>query len=88
MQRGEKMRVKDKAQFVLGITDIIMSIALSVITIIQHKEDKLIVTVFVLFCGMMALSNGIETKKQRKRKEEEYKQMIAFWYGEDDEENG
>ena len=87
MQRGEKMRVKDKVQFVLGITDIIMSIALSVITIIQHKEDKLIVAVFVLFCGIMALSNGIETKKQCRKKEEEYKQMIAFWYGEDDEEN-
>lgn len=82
------MRVKDKAQFVLGITDIIMSIALSVITIIQHKEDKLIVVVFVLFCGIIALSNGIEAKEQRRRKEEEYRQMIAFWYGEDDEENG
>lgn len=82
------MRVKDKAQFVLGITDIIMSIAVSVIAIIQHKEDKLIVAVFVLFCGMIALSNGIETKKQRKKKEEEYKQRIAFWYGEEDEENG
>ena len=82
------MRVKDKAQLVLGIIDILLGTTVSVLAIIQHKEDKLIVTVFVLFCGIIALSNGIETKKQRRKKEDEYKQMIAFWYGEDDEENG
>ena len=80
------MRVKNKAQFVLGITDIIMSIALSVITIIHHKEYKLILTALLLLCGIIALSNGIETQKQRRKKEKEYRQMIAFWYGEDDEE--
>lgn len=74
------MRVKDKAHLVLGIIDILLGITISVIAIIQHKEDKLIVAVFVLFCGIMALGNGIETKKQRRKKEEEYKQMIAFWY--------
>lgn len=82
------MRVKDKAQLVLGIIDILLSITISILAIIQHKEDKLIVTVFVLFCGIIALSNGIETKKQHKKKEEEYKQRIAFWYGKDDKENG
>ena len=80
------MRVKDKAQLVLGIIDILLGIIVSVLAIIEHKEDKLIVTVFVLFCGIIALSNGIETKKQRRKKEDEYKQMIAFWYGEDKED--
>lgn len=81
------MRIKDKAQFALGIIDILLGITVAVLAVVQHKEDRLITTAFVLLCGIMALSNGIETKRQRRRKEEELKAWIAFWNGEDGEEN-
>lgn len=77
------MRVKDKVQFVLGITNIILSIILSVVAILQHKEDKFIVVIFALFCGIMTLCNSIETKKQRRKKRRgiQTDDSILVWRG-------
>lgn len=81
------VKIKGKVQFTVGIADVLLSIAVSVLAVIQHQEYKLIGAVFVLLCGIIALTNGIETKKQQKKKEEKYKQMMAFLYGEDGEQD-
>lgn len=63
------VKIKDKVQFTVGIADVLLSIAVSVLAVIQHQEYKLIVAVFVLLGGIIALTNGIETKNsKRKRK--------------------
>lgn len=67
------MRIKDKVQFVLGIIDILLGITGIVLGFALHKEYKIFAGVAVLICGIIALKNGIETKRQRrKRAENEY----------------
>lgn len=61
------MRIKDKAQFALGIIDILLGITGIVLGLVQHKEYKIIPAAIALLCGIIALRNGVETKRQRRK---------------------
>lgn len=66
------MRIKDKSQFALGIINILIGIAGVVSGITHHIEYKLIFAAISLLCGIIALRNGIETKRQRRKRMEEF----------------
>lgn len=64
------MRIVDKAQFTLGIFDIVVGIGVTIATIILHRYTKIVFTLFPVGMGIMALCRSIETRKQRQEKEE------------------
>lgn len=80
------MKIKNTGKFILGIIDIFLSIFLTIIVVINHKEaHKIIIALMCLFAGYIMLCEGIETKAERKQREEELKDMAKL-YGWDKEE--
>lgn len=67
------MRIVDKAQFILGIFDIIVGVGCVIAAIILHRYTKIGLTLFPVGTGIMALCRSIETRKQRQEKEERIK---------------
>ena len=67
------MRIVDKVQFTLGVFDIIVGVGLTIAAIILHRYTKIVFTLFPVGIGIMALCRSIETRKQRKEKEERIK---------------
>lgn len=67
------MRIVDKVQFTLGIFDIVVGIGLTIAAIVLQRYSKIVFTLFPVGLGVMALTRGIETRKQRQEKEERVK---------------
>lgn len=56
------MKIVDKVQFWLGLLDIVVGIGTSIIVIVTHRYSKLVLTMFPVGVGIMALFRAIETK--------------------------
>lgn len=83
------MRIKDKAQFVLGVFNILLAITGIIIIIFQHRSGKLPLFGICFACGIISILNGIETKAQRqKRKEELQAKAKIFGWDKDGDING
>lgn len=69
------MRIKNKAQFIVGIFNISISITNLVILIVQHRikgfSFSLLALVYCFAYGIDNILNGIETKAQRQKCKEE-----------------
>ena len=74
------MRIKDKAQFALGVFDILLAITGTIIFIAQHRTGKLPIFGICFACGIICILNGIESKAQRQKHKAEL-QAIAKMYG-------
>lgn len=74
------MRIKDKGQFALGVSNILISIIGLIILIIQHRTSELLLLGICFACGITGILNGIETKAQRQKRKEEL-QAMAKMYG-------
>lgn len=74
------MRIKDKAQFVLGVFNILLAITGIIIIIFQHRSGKLPLLGICFACGIINILNGIETKAQRQKRKSEL-QAMAKMYG-------
>lgn len=74
------MRIKDKGQFALGVINILISIIVLIILIVQHRIRELPLLGICFACGITGILNGIETKAQRQKRKEEL-QAIAKMYG-------
>lgn len=79
------MRIKNKALLVLSIIDGILAIVIFVMCIIDKRPSKLFNAFLMLFFSIYFFQLSIETKKQRKKREEELKQLAKL-YGWDKEE--
>lgn len=69
------MRIVDKAQFTLGVIDIVVGVGLVIATIVLHRYSKSVCAAFPVVIGISALFRSIETKKQRMEKEERIKEQ-------------
>lgn len=65
------MRIKDKAQFALGVFNILLAITGIIIIIVQHGTKKLPLLGICFACSIIGILNGIETKAQRQKREAE-----------------
>ena len=74
------MRIKDKAQFALGVFNILLAITGIIIIIVQHRTGKLPLLGICFACGIISILNGIETKAQRQKRKSEL-QAMAKMYG-------
>lgn len=74
------MKIKDKGQFALGVFNILLSIVGGVILVVQHRAERLGILGICFACGIIGILNGIETKAQRQKREEEL-QAMAKLYG-------
>lgn len=74
------MRIKDKAQFALGVFNILLAITGIIIIIVQHRIRKLPLLGICFACGIISILNGIETKAQRQKRKAEL-QAMAKMYG-------
>lgn len=79
------MRIVDKVQFALGIFDIVVGIGLTIAAIILQRYTKIVFALFPVGMGIMALFRGIETRKQRKEKEERIKAQARLLGWKDDD---
>lgn len=57
------MKVKNKANFILGIVDIILGIALVITCICLHRTSRIAFAFFPVLCGIGCLINNIQTEK-------------------------
>lgn len=74
------MRIKDKAQFTLGVFNILLAITGIIIIIVQHRTEKLPLLGICFACGIISILNSIETKAQRQKRKAEL-QAMAKMYG-------
>lgn len=74
------MRIKDKMHFAMGIFNILLSIVGTIILVVQHRTERIILLGICFACGITGILNGIETKAQRQKREEEL-QAMAKLYG-------
>lgn len=56
------MRIKDKTQFTLGIFNILLAIAGTIILIAQRRTQRLPFLVICFICGIIGVLNGVERK--------------------------
>lgn len=73
------MRIKDKAQFALGVFNILLAITGIIIIIVQHRTGKLPIFGICFACGIISILNGIETKAQRQKRKEELRAMVKMF---------
>lgn len=64
------MRIVDKAQFTIGIFGIIVGVGRTIASIILQRHANIVNAMFPVGFGIMSLCGSIETRKQRKEKEE------------------
>lgn len=74
------MRIKDKARFIIGIADILLSVTGAIICITQHRTRGFSMFGFCFACGVANIVYGIETNTQRQKRKEEL-QAMAKMYG-------
>jgi hypothetical protein len=79
------MKIKNKARFVVGIFDILISIMGLAILIIHHRTRGFSLLGFCFACGIFNILNSIETKTQRQKRKEEL-QVMAKMLGWDKED--
>jgi len=80
------MIIKRKAQFVIGIIDILVGIACLFACVYWHRGSNIIYPFITIICGVVSLMQGIETKAARERRKEKL-QVMAKMYGWDKEVN-
>jgi hypothetical protein len=73
------MRIKNKASLVLCIIDVNLAIIIFVMCIIDKRYSKLFAGFLMLFFSIYLFQLSIETKKQRKKREEELRQMAKLF---------
>jgi hypothetical protein len=73
------MRIKNKASLVLSIIDANLAIIRFVKCIIDERYSKLFVGFLMLFFSIYFFLCSIETKKERKKREEELRQMAKLY---------
>ena len=70
------MRIINKPRFILGVINIILAFALTLLTIFKtHTMYRLVIAAVCLFTGIMALIESIETKKQMQRREADLQEI-------------
>lgn len=74
------MRIKDKTQFALGISNILLAITAAITLIAQHRTRGFALLGICLICGISGVLRGIETKAQRQKRKAEL-QAMAKMYG-------
>ena len=79
------MRIKNRASLVLSIIDATLAIIIFVMCIVDKRYSKLFDGFLMLFFSIYFFQLSIETKKQRKKREEELRQMAKL-YGWDKED--
>lgn len=76
------MRIKNKAQFIAGIFNILISIIGLITLIVQHRikgfSFSLLALVFCFAYGIDNILNSIETKAQRQKRKEELQVMAKM----------
>lgn len=73
------MRIKDKGQFALGVFNILISITGLIILIFQHRTERIAILGICFACGAVSILNGVETKRQRQKREEELRAMAKMY---------
>ena len=71
------MKVKNSVKFILGIIDLIGGTGIIIACIYMHREQRLVYAIFPILCGVFSLIDGLETKKQRQKREEELKKFFG-----------
>ena len=80
------MKIINMSSFIIGITNIVLALLLTIIVIVKPNEaHKIIIALGCLFIGIMTLLESIETKKQRQRYLSELQEKAKF-YGWDKED--
>lgn len=69
------MRIKDKAQFALGVYNILLAITGIIIIIVQHRIRKLPLLVICFAWGILAFLMA----SKRKRRDKNVKQNCRQW---------
>lgn len=72
------MKIINRGKFILGVIDIIVGVTLLVVCIILHRTDRIVFAVFPILCSFPNLTESIETKTQRRKKEEEIRNFINY----------
>jgi hypothetical protein len=72
------MRIKDKADFVIGVIDLLVGIACLIACIYLHRGAKIALTFIPIICGVDSLARSIETKAERQRRREELQAMAKM----------
>lgn len=73
------MRIVDKAQFTLGIFGIIAGVGRTIASIILQRYANIVMAMFPVGFGIMSLCGSIETRKQRKEKNERIKEQARLF---------
>lgn len=79
------MRIKDKARFIIGIVDILISVTGAIICITQHRTRGFSMLGLCFACGVANIVYGIETNTQRQKRKAELieKAKLYGWCEED-----
>lgn len=81
------MKIKKKANFIVGVVDVICGIALVIACIVLCRTERIVYALFPLFLGIYQFLVSIETKKQhQKRTMKEIHKLIDLMEG--DQDNG
>ena len=62
------MRIKKKANFIVGVVDVICGIALVITCIVLCRTERIVYALFPLFLGIYQFLVSIETKKQHQKR--------------------
>ena len=78
--KSMKTRIIDIPKFMIGITNIILAILLTLLILFKtHDTYRFVIVLFCLLGGCMALMDSIETEKQRQQKLKELQEKAELY---------
>lgn len=86
-----KVRIINKARFVIGIYNILLGIIALIVLIVQHRIREFLLAGVVFACGVINIIYSLETNAQRQKRKEELQEMARMYgwdkRGDEDENN-